>query len=246
MNHLCGQIEPAAEIFCHIFDRNLLPVRNDAAGDQRRLMQGKGIVRIAGILQLTDFRKCLLCTAVLAGQHDLIARNLFHNCLDRILSVQLHRRIQHRSAVLHAVWRRIAPAAAPVDAHGQAYHHFLLLHFCRRIVGKPCHRPDKNRVSDRIQAQVKILILLRQTGQRIINPYFPGKFKQLLFVQLFRQTAKLPDYTRIDLPVEHLHRLMEIILFVDGLQQGFDFYLILQLILPGQNRRHIRLVEAVF
>ena len=164
MNHLCGQIEPAAEIFCHLFDRNLLPVRNDAAGDQRRLMQGKGIVRIAGILQLTDFRKCLLCAAVRAGQYDLIARNLFHNCLDRILSIQLHRRIQHRSAVLHAIWRRIAPAAAPVDAHGQSYHHFLLLHFCRRIVGKPCHRPDKNRVSDRIQAQVKILILLRQTG----------------------------------------------------------------------------------
>ena len=99
-------------------------------------MQSKGIVRIAGILQLTDFRKCLLCAAVRAGQHDLIARNLFHNCLDRILSVQLHRRIQHRSAVLHAIWRRIAPAAAPVDAHGQAYHHFLLLHFSRRIVGK--------------------------------------------------------------------------------------------------------------
>ena len=38
---------------------------------------------------------------------------------------------------------------------------------------------------------------------------------------------------------------MEVILFIDGLQQGFDFYLILQLILPGQNRRHIRLVEAV-
>ena len=38
---------------------------------------------------------------------------------------------------------------------------------------------------------------------------------------------------------------MEVILFVDGLQQGFDFHLILQLILPGQNRRHIRLVEAV-
>ena len=79
--------------------------------------------------------------------------------------------------MLHAVRRRIAPAASPVHTDREIYGHLIFAHLCIRIITKALYRSGKNTAADGCEAGIHIFFL--KAGQNIINSDFSAELFQL-------------------------------------------------------------------
>ena len=143
--------------------------RDDAAGKQTCLLQGKGIKRIPGALQLTDFIKLPVYIHISAVKDHLRLIDAFQLHHHRLLTVQQARPIQHRTAMLIAVRRGIAPSAAPVHTQRQ-FHGMGILHdVCRFIVAETAHRSLQHFRLDGSKALLHLVLILQHHTKVIMQ-----------------------------------------------------------------------------
>ena len=87
----------------------------------------------------------------------------------RLLTVQQDRRIQHRTAMLIAVRRGIAPSAAPVHTQRQ-FHGMGILHdVCRFIVAETAHRSLQHFRLDGSKALLHLVLILQHHTKVIMQ-----------------------------------------------------------------------------
>ncbi len=124
-HHTGGKPEAAPQPATDFHKRRFSRQRYDAAGDQRRLVQGKRIVGIMAVLYLLHPLHAAAGPDIRAGKLHAMLFQTLHLNLHRKDPIQLKGRIQHGPAAFIAVGRRIRPAASPIDPNGQLHFHPL-------------------------------------------------------------------------------------------------------------------------
>ena len=250
-HHSGGQADAAAQTGAD-FRKGLLrsfAERNDAAGDQRRLMQGEGIVGVMAVLNLLHAVRPAGYADIRAGKFHMGFRKPFHPDLDRINAVQLQRGVQHRAALFVAVGRGVRPAAAPVNPDRKLHIHPVPGNAVILYGGQPGCRVVENGLLNGVKAEgfhpvisraVKgKAVLLHILRQGVIDPDLQRKTG---ISRVFHKKGE--NFPVNAVGSECLQRVPVISARLQRPDKTAGQDPVFQLPLPGSRRKSVRAVEA--
>ena len=142
---------------------------NDTAGKQTRLLQCKRVKWITRPLQLFYVVKLTMSVHVTAVKNYLALPYFLHGNFNRLLAIEQNRHVQYRPAVFIAVWRSIAPAAAPVHTKRQLYSVLVLNYSCILVISQLLDSGIKHLWLDSSEALLYLVFVLQYHAKIIMK-----------------------------------------------------------------------------